>query len=298
MEEVILIPHIKIQNSNAFSSPFTIGFPALTAWMGAVHTLQRELNNNKEKSISFTGMGIVSHKFDLQTYRGPRDFVHSIVGTANPAMKDGKRPSFIEEARCHLEVSLIIEFHGIAKLEQKEALKSLEKILFQIKIAGGDVIEFQRPKIINDFNILKKSLMPGYLLIERRDLMIQAMEEDLDALDSIFDFTSIHHNCILEDDSTESDYKWESKRRELEEGITGWIVPIATGFQGLTSPTLALNQRDENTPHLFAESIVTLGEFVMPYKKRFNSLDSMIWKYHFDKDQELYLCQQELVDLF
>lgn len=46
MKSVLLIPYIKIQNANALSSPYTIGFPAMTAWLGAVHALQRQLIKN------------------------------------------------------------------------------------------------------------------------------------------------------------------------------------------------------------------------------------------------------------
>ena len=39
----LLIPHIKIHNANAMSSPYTIGFAALTGWLGAVHALERHV---------------------------------------------------------------------------------------------------------------------------------------------------------------------------------------------------------------------------------------------------------------
>jgi len=44
IRRILLLPHIKVINANALSSPFTIGFPAVTACMGAVHALQRQLN--------------------------------------------------------------------------------------------------------------------------------------------------------------------------------------------------------------------------------------------------------------
>ncbi|WP_415735253.1 type I-F CRISPR-associated protein Csy2, partial [Legionella pneumophila] len=43
---LILLPSIRVQNANALSSPFTIGFPAMTGWLGGVHALQRKLNTN------------------------------------------------------------------------------------------------------------------------------------------------------------------------------------------------------------------------------------------------------------
>ena len=39
----IVLHHIHIQNANAMSSCYTIGFPAMTAWLGAVHAWQRQL---------------------------------------------------------------------------------------------------------------------------------------------------------------------------------------------------------------------------------------------------------------
>lgn len=66
-------------------------------------------------------------------------------------------------------------------------------------------------------------------------------------------------------------------------------MPIATGFQGISEIGTAKNQRDPHTPHRFAESLVTLGEFVMPY--RITNLDDMLWQTHVDLEQNLYLCQ-------
>ena len=45
MRQFLLIPHLKLHNANAMSSPYTIGFPAMTAWLGAVHALQRKLQS-------------------------------------------------------------------------------------------------------------------------------------------------------------------------------------------------------------------------------------------------------------
>ncbi|WP_228139785.1 type I-F CRISPR-associated protein Csy2, partial [Acinetobacter baumannii] len=44
-----------------------------------------------------------------------------------------------------------------------------------------------------------------------------------------------------------------------------------------------------NTPHRFAESVLTLGEFVMPY--RIEHIDQLLWQYHVDLENNLYLCK-------
>lgn len=43
MKAYLLISHLRIHNANAMSSTLTIGVPAMTAWLGAVHALERKL---------------------------------------------------------------------------------------------------------------------------------------------------------------------------------------------------------------------------------------------------------------
>ena len=94
MSHFIVIPHLKIQNANALSSPFTIGFPAMTAWLGGVHALQRKLNEQNFQTLAFKSVGVVCHHMDLQTFKGDGDFVQSIIGTSNP-LDEGWKKTFI-----------------------------------------------------------------------------------------------------------------------------------------------------------------------------------------------------------
>lgn len=289
MRRFILIPHLKIHNANAMSSPYSIGFPAMTAWLGAMHALQRKLNT-KGHDIQLTRLAVSCHDFNLQTHKGQNDFVHSIIGTANPLDKDGSRPAFIEEARCHLEMSLLIEVDNLGKRQREGLLTILPEIINSMKFAGGDVLAVYDQQIL-DFDedgykdqelkpILNK-LMLGHVLIERRDLVIQSMQEGQDALDAILDYLKVTHNSQIDENGK---VKWLSSRKEK-----GWLVPIAVGFQGISELGIAKNQRDAHTPHRFAEAVLTLGEFVMPY--RIESIDQLLWQYHVDLENNLYLCQ-------
>jgi CRISPR-associated protein Csy2 len=288
MKRIVLIPHIKIQNANALSSPFTIGFPAMTAWLGAVHALQRKLKNIGFKDISFISTAVICHEIDLQTYKGNGDFIHSIVGTGNPLDKDGTRAAFIEEGRCHIYVSLAIEYEGVDKDSETEFIKEITLQLHAgMKMASGDILDFSPPEVFKiieekDLRKLTRKLMPGYAIIERRELMKDLMAEGRDAIDAMLEYLKVMHRCELFENET---FEWVSKRK-----TSGWIVPIATGFHGITPLGLAENQRDQDTPHRFAESVVTLGEFVMPY--RIKNLDDMLWHTYADIENNLYLCQQ------
>jgi CRISPR-associated protein Csy2 len=275
-----------VQNANALSSPFTIGFPAVTAWLGAMHALQRKLQQASFSKIEFKSVGIVSHQFDLQTHRGAGDFVASIIGTGNPLDKEGNRPSFIEEARAHLTASLVIEYDGLDVDDKETALSMIAQLMHsQLKIAGGDIICFETPYFSNtdsssDTKKVLRKLMPGYVLIERRDLMQKAMENGQDALDALLDHLAIHHSCI----QIEEKVIWKSGRKEK-----GWLVPIAVGFQGISPLGQALNQRDDSVQHRFAEAVVTLGEFKMVH--RIEDLSDMQWIYQTEIENDLYLCK-------
>ncbi len=302
IHKLLLLPHIKVHNANALSSPYTIGFPAMTAWLGFSHALQRKLNaDGYFGDFEAVATAVVSHDCKLQTHKGVDDFVHSIIGTGNPLIEKKKRkkgepwelferPPFIEEARCHLDISLLVQFQGVDKDNEVELLKRVAHHLHKnLKIAGGDIIEFDPPESYRieegeekDLRRLTRKLMPGYVIVERRELMQDAMRQGQDAIDAILDYLAIHHSCEQDD---EGNVNWISKRK-----TAGWVVPVATGFHGITELGQAKNQRDPDTLHRFAESIVTLGEFKMPYQ--IHSLDEILWRYQVDAEQNLYLCQQ------
>ena len=291
MRHFLLIPHLKIHNANAMSSPYTIGFPAMTAWLGAVHALQRKLKQ-QGCDLNLNKVAVSCHDFNLQTYKGRGDFVHSIVGTANPLDKDGNRPAFIEEARCHLEVSLLIEIESSSKRQRDQLLELVNGIVASMKFTSGDVLSAKPCTILNfdddedqsqQLRPILNKLMLGHVLIERRDLVIQSMQDGKDALDSVLDYLKVTHSSIQDEDGKVT---WTSKRK-----AQGWLVPIAVGFQGISELGQAKNQRDVNTPHRFAESVLTLGEFVMPY--RIESIDQLLWQYHVDLENNLYLCQNQ-----
>jgi len=301
MRRILLLPHVEVHNANALSSPYTIGFPAMTAWLGAVHALQLKVNNEGFQDVLFKNVAVVNHQIDLQVHKGVGDYVSSIISTGNPLVPKSKRkkgepwnqfekPPFIEEARCHLDISLLIEYSGIGK-DDEDGL--MERLVFHLrssmKISGGDILSFKEPEFIkiedgNDLELRKltRKVMPGYAIIERRELMVEAMKDGRDAIDALLDYLAVHHAC---EQHNNGNVTWTSQRK-----TSGWIVPIATGFHGITELGPAKNQRDPDVEHRFAESVVTLGEFRMPH--RISSLDEILWSYDVDLQNNLYLCHQ------
>lgn len=304
MRYFLLLPHLKIQNANAMSSPYTIGFPAMTAWLGATHALQRKLREHGYADIVLSKIAICCH--DLNVQRHFKEGKFFIALTRNPPKVENtksKTPivepqSFIPEARCHVEVSLLIEIgeDGANQLfrdrKEKEFYIKVSKLVYGMKWVGGDILSIQTDNInmwlLDDeddeegLNEIRRILRPGHILIEKKSLIKKAQkEENVDALQALLDYLK-----ITEESNEKGDKVWRKKS-------PGWLVPIAVGFQGITAVAQEpiTNQRDESTPHLFAESVVTLGEFIMPY--RCNDIDEILWHYEIDLERDLYLCKNE-----
>lgn len=290
----IVISHIQIQNANAMSSCYTIGFPAMTAWLGAVHAWQRLLNRvpGLERLVCVK-TAVISHQCQLQVYKEGR---FKIQGTANPLKRNKKtgnfeRPPFIEEARIHLDVSLVVEVSGLSSDTDECCKTNLQTILLTTKLASGDVVSYQDMDIYyiteedttTERKILRR-LMPGYALIERSDLLLAAANSQEDMLESLLDYLSIH--VYGETDEAANTIEWQQQKRE-----PGWLVPIAIGFKGISPLGHVEMQRDAAKEHCFVESVVTLGEFKMTY--RFQHVEDMMWHYVYDAMHQWYLCKNE-----
>lgn len=278
MKQFIIVHKLQVQNANAISSPFTYGFPAVTAFLGFAHSLQRRFNALNASELSIDGVGVVCHRFQMQDHRDGYD--RTLCLTANPLNEKGERAPFVEEGRCRMTISLVLETGGLTQV-LRDAPTLQEIICSQMKLAGGDVLSVQGLVPVVDDRKAVRKLMPGYVLVERRSLMMESMAQGLDAFEAIHQHVALQHRCKVDDAGNVS---WVTKRH-----AAGWIVPIATGFQALTPPALPKNARDMETPHRFAEAIVTLGEFVLA--SRMESLNDTLWRYRHRDD--LYWCQQE-----
>jgi CRISPR-associated protein Csy2 len=253
--------------------------PAVTSFLGFGHALQRHVNKEAgSDDFHVHGVGIISHRFEMLDCQV--GYSRLLRLSANPLNEHGERSSFIEEGRCHLTASLVIEVSGFnAAKEDLELLSRL--IVSKMKLAGGDlVVPPQVENLVDDRKSIRK-LMPGYALIERRDLMIEQMQAGDDGLDALHRYLQVQHRA--ENDGN-GNVTWVARRQ-----TPGWIVPIATGFHAVSPVAETLGARDPSTPHRFAESVVTLGEYILA--SRISSLSDLIWRYQIQGD--LYVCVQE-----
>lgn len=302
MKNYLLVPKLRIQNANAASSPYTVGFPAMTAWLGMVHALQRLIQRQAPlQEIQLSRTAVVCHSCELQVFKDDENYYGALIGTANPLKKSKKtggfeRPPFVEEARCHLTVSLLMEVEGLDGTEVEIFEETVRQELPCLKAASGDILakpeECARWKIYHadeydekDERKILARLMPGYAIIQRGGLL--AHSDDADVLDSLLDVLKIRYQA---DNDTQGKVIWQREKVVPD----GWLVPIAVGFRDLSGKMTVQGQRSYDYEHHFVEPLVTVGEFVMPY--RCDSLQDILWEYQYDEQAGLYICQNNFSD--
>lgn len=276
MATFLLIKKMKIKEANAMPCSYIVGFPSITAWLGCIYALER-FANTEGFDISFPAVSVVSHGFKLRAYKDS-DSKYKIAGSALPLQSDGGRPSMIEEAKCDICVSLLVQCEGITIENKDNVVDFVKSRIKRMRFAGGELANNPYVEICTidesasdqEKSLLRK-LVPGYALISRRDLLM----DESQPLSVLLDY--------LETNNHFEDGRWKQSKK-----MNGWIVPISVGFKDLTGIVAVKNSRAPDVEHHFAEPLVTLGEFVMPH--RFDHVEDILWHYEYNEKNGIYAC--------
>ena len=302
---LLILPRLQVQNANAVSGPLTWGFPAPTAFLGFVHALERRLSAHLPEG--FGGVGIVCHDFQAQASKPVGRHTQVFHLTRNPVDKDGGAPALVEEARAHLEVTLVIPVRD--ELDPAEGEK-LAQIAFNsvlaMRLAGGSILPPRPgkryeafwqalPEYLDGqrevFQKLRYRWLPGFALVQRDDLLREHLAElqakaPATVLDALLDLCRLN----IEPDDAKPDepdkVEWHVKKRS-----PGWLVPLPIGYAGLSplyQPGEVANARDGTTPFRFVESLYSLGQWVSPH--RIENLPDLLWHTESDTGNGIYRC--------
>lgn len=312
-EFLLVVPHVRIQNANAISSPLTHGFPAMTAFLGQMWALERK-THAAGLDWQFNAVGVVSHAHDEQVVEPAfPGAVTSFRLTRNPVDKTGSTAAIVEEGRIHLEISLVyaINSESLLKMDKEERqamADQLEMLISGMRLAGGSVLprprtRRHRPFLLDWSNTqehhlhlrrLRHAVMPGYFLMERDDLLdqrhadLQQQAPEATRLDALLSLSRINWTFQGNESETENaadEKKWAHDRTGL-----GWIVPIPVGYAALTDTLTAgsvSNARDATTPFRFVESIYSIGEWRGAHRLQHPS--QLLW--WADTEPKLYRCR-------
>lgn len=310
-EALLLLPRLRVQNANAISGPLTWGFPAVTAFTGFVHALQRQLSQDMD--IALDGVAIVCHNHQAQTSQpaGKRTQVFHL--TRNPVGKDGSTSAIVEEGRMHLEVSLLIGVSGMALYDGMQDEKTIAQRAWDtalgMRLAGGSLLpptwkqseRSQATLEVWDEQVSRKlarRLLPGFALIPRHDLLtrhtaiLREQDASLTSLDALLDLTRLNVDPPgSTDENGEPREAWQVRQR------TGWLVPIPLGYRSLSAhaPGSVRNARDREVPFHFVESLYGLGEWRSPL--RFADIRQLLWYHQAEPDAGLFRCNTPFLDL-
>ena len=290
---LLVVPHLRIQNANAISSPLTHGFPSMTALLGLLWALERKARK-AGIALEFNAIGVTSHDWQEQVSDG--GYVKSLRLTRNPVDKDGTTAAIVEEGRIHLELSLVIAVYAEDWDTQAQSsdLAAIAELLAGMRVAGGTVLPvLQRPSrrhrpwladFTGDhrdqrdaFRTLCLRLLPGSALVARDDLLeqrlalMQAEDPQTTRLDAWLSLSRI--NWRYQPGEKDGDGEWIDDRK-----AQGWIVPIPVGYGALGdlhAPGTVAHARDETTPFRFVESLYSLGEWISPH--RLHAPEQLLW---------------------
>lgn len=307
LDHLLVLPRLRIQNANAISSPMTWGFPAMSAFMGTMQALERNLPEGIK--LVFNEVGVVCHRIEPQVTGG--GFVKSFHLTRNPVDKSGNTAAIVEEGRAHLEITLVIGVGSEGEnLDSYERRQALARMLFDqvqgMRIAGGSVMpsasqKRYRPELISfdddederkkQWNRLKRRLLPGFALVLRDDRLrahteaLQEKDANATALDAWLDLSRLNHEChITVEENGKEQVEWQVRRP-----FPGWLVPIPVGYGAISDlyqPGEVANARDPNVPFQFVESLYSIGEWVSPHRLR--SPDALMWFVENDLERGVY----------
>lgn len=311
-DHLLILPHLRVQNANAISSPLTWGFPAMTAFIGLMHALERRLHD-ANLDLRLHAIGVVSHSATPQTSRSNYG-IHSFLLTRNPLKGDGKTAAIVEEGRIHLELSLVLRVSGSAcqgtDTERQQVADQVDYMLHTLRIAGGSVLERTRtlPKrqrvptlepLETDrdtelhhrqLRMLRRKVLPGFTLVLRDDIVSEHQQQmaatypHATALDAWLDLTRRNYRYVEEAPEKK---RWQHVRKRL-----GWLVPIPVGYNALSDAIPAseiLNARDPHTPLRFVEPLMSIGEWRSPH--RIKQVDDMLWRVRPAVDERLFLLE-------
>lgn len=287
MSSLIVLRHVSVENANAIAG-LTYGFPAITHFLGYAHALSRWLQQSRNLTLS--GCGVICHKQQLHAYGS--GWERSFALTRNPLTKEEKTAAFNEEGRMHMTVSLLMECHGMIA-DGDEGARALADLLatrcVNQRLAGGVITRIGKIEVMafpqNEAHTRRvmHRLLPGYVLLDRRDLLKDHFEQckqenpEAEMLDAWLDFAAIKMGSVANDAGNElADWRY------LPKPAAGYLVPLMTGYCAI-SPLYAAGEvektRDPTMPFCFAESIYGIGEWRGAH--RINDLRAILWHYHY-----------------
>ncbi len=317
---LLVLPRLRVQNANAISAPLTWGFPSITAFIGLMHVLERKLGSRT--GLQFLKVGVICHGFEAQATQG--GFTRSFHLTRNPVGKDGSTAAIVEEARAHIDISLVFEVRfpvdRSSESQRQDMAKQVGDMVAGMRVAGGSVMpSLDKPGLLDRrrfrpylelahddeqrrkaFRRLSRRLLPGFALVSRDDLLqarleaLREADESATVLDAWLSLSRLTSRATRTKETNQKTgevtevVEWKTERPK------GWLVPIPVGYAALSELYAAgevASARDDHTPLRFVESVYSIGQWISPH--RLSDPDDLLWFGDHGEAAGLYRCINE-----
>lgn len=321
-QAILVLPHLRVQNANAISSPLTHGFPSITAFTGLMWALQRKLAQ-AQIPLKLLSVGVVCHHHQEQVNPG---YVRTFNLTRNPVDKDGSTAAIVEEGRMHLQVSLVFAVtlqpgSAISALysedQRQEWAAEIGDIVAQMRVAGGSLLPSRpvpgkkvRPWMAviaedptqrkDDFRQWRRQWLPGFALVAREDVLparlahLRQSNPQATLLDAWLHAARFNHEALPAQDgfaTVDGKVQWGDPQRLKGKG---WMVPIPVGYAALSPSHAAgtvVNARDMATPLRFVESVYSIAQWISPH--HLSDVQQLLWWADTDTQTGLYRCRND-----
>lgn len=301
MKAVLELRELRVEGANAIAG-LTWGFPAVSAFLGFCHALDRRLRGDSDCPPVLGGCAIVCHDYQLHSDPNLRG-EHALALTRNPLTSSGGTAPFNEEGRMGMTVSLIVECllsvdEYVDALEvdcdddQAFFVEQVQQALIGLRLAGGLIVAHKPPRYTDAWlsnRRLMAPYLPGFALVDRSDLLVEhhrALAEhrpDTSLLEAWMDFGGVRYRA--EHVNPEEAAAWDI----VPKPEPGWFVPLMVGYQGIDAlrPAGSVSSaRDNDTAYCAVEPVHGVGQWVNPL--RAEALEHLMWRYDYAAPEQAY----------
>lgn len=187
--KLIVIKKVQVQNANAVAG-FVHSTISQTQTLGFTHALSRQVSKSNEK-ICFKACATVMHSQHVHTFKhdtGATKFTQSRNSPylySTPSAKKSATAPVIEEGKMNATLSLIIAYEGDIDDSEGFCEWLLSRCMMN-KLGGGTILAIDdvsehtfesTSKTNKQIKYLIRSLLPGFVLYDRSDLLAEHLAE-------------------------------------------------------------------------------------------------------------------------
>jgi len=185
-------------------------------------------------------------------------------------------PPIQAEAKANATISLVLQIQETGR--HQSIVDALDAWLPTTRFAGGficrhDPIDALITSRAALFDHIRGWGSTPRFFIDRSDILT-GRKDGADSLDAFLDAVA-----VTEDEGG----AWRRAQ-------SGWIVPVAVGYQGIEQPTERPGRRDNDSPHMYASPLTGLAELVTASRVARNSQATgadrypMFWRQFWDDE--------------